>query len=847
MDGKYDKKKESIDEILSDLNGLLNKMPSILDGIKMPEMQPLDLSKPSQEPAPLKPAEIPAAPAVIEPVPAEPAVVPAVPFDADKTVVLESFSGLPEGSPAPEEIPAAPAVIEPVPAEPAAVPVVPFDGDKTVVLESFSGLPEGAQAPGEIPAFQTIEPASPRPEPASPDEADKTIVLESFSRLPEGADAPVQATLPVQTLGDFMFGADSEPEPENPAAAAPVKLSGSPLEPPADKPAIVAASGPSLSVSEFTPPAQNEKAPAAEPLSDYAGNQPAGAPEADLPGVPAAAPDEMVFNQGWNVEEQASGVVPDVSGPQGGQLSEQLSGLFNADEAAAEQQPDATAYGNTRDFGVPDIDALMQMSEEGATGNERPPQSLPEAGMIPESVQAIEAQKDEPSFPALADSLTESGEEPAMAEQDPEKSAEAVTAADLQDAQSIGQPGDKGQDQSLAEFESQFLAAAPQGEIVEVSEPEKNENEVPQPEAPLPATEPERLIIEPEVKPETSFEAFTIEPSSSGPMSAQDGGETLSIEPASELQPVQDGGETLSVEPAPELQPAQDAGETLRIDPAPESLPAAAGEEALSPEPFSGAASGAAPELQAPELPDIQFGAFLDPADAPKIESGQGIQFGSGEEQPAASGIELSPGIELGAGSPVQSGNPDETLPGGPGLELGGPASPSLSGDETMVVSPPAGSSGEEEKTVIFQASPATTSRAQASDLSSLAARQVPEGIPAERVRSVAFVYSPGDEALCATVLAELDAICLKSAAKPMFIKRAYVKDCDIDSNANFVHQSVTDSGAAGLVCLGGVPQEKVYEIENVFASSGGFFRYYDSSTFTHSSALDLISDLIVR
>ena len=96
-------------------------------------------------------------------------------------------------------------------------------------------------------------------------------------------------------------------------------------------------------------------------------------------------------------------------------------------------------------------------------------------------------------------------------------------------------------------------------------------------------------------------------------------------------------------------------------------------------------------------------------------------------------------------------------------------------------------------------------------------------------------------------MLAELDAICLKSATKPMFIKRAYVKECDVDSNANFVHQSVTDSCSAGLVCLGAVPQEKVYEIENAFASSGGFFRFYDSSTFTHYTALDLVADLILR
>ena len=45
MDEKKEtRKQESIDEILSDLNGLLNKMPALLEGIKLPEITPIDLS-----------------------------------------------------------------------------------------------------------------------------------------------------------------------------------------------------------------------------------------------------------------------------------------------------------------------------------------------------------------------------------------------------------------------------------------------------------------------------------------------------------------------------------------------------------------------------------------------------------------------------------------------------------------------------------------------------------------------------------------------------------------------------------------------------------------------------------
>lgn len=695
MDDKFNKKKESIDEILSDLNGLLNKMPSILDGIKMPEMQPPDYSKPAQAPEPQTP-----------------------------------------GPEAAKEIPS-----EPVTPEPAQVPAETFDAEKTVVLESFAGLPEGSQVPGEVSYSQDPGPVSQGPEPFQPAEGDS------------GAAAPEPEKLAVQSLGDFMFGDDAE----KPAASEPAKLSGAPLEPPAEEPVRNASDGPSLSISEFTPP-HSEEAPAPE------------LPEAGLPMTPEPAPDQMVFNSG-----------AEAAGPE-----EQPQAEPAPEEAGAEKKAEASAFETSRDFGIPDIDALMQMSDGEKPAPEQPAQPLPEAGMLPEAVQALEAGKDAFVLSDLDAGSPEAFEPaPAMAGEEP-------------------QP-----------------AAAP-SETTDAGEPKPETAEVPQAEAAQAAMEPGDFIIEPAAKPETSFEAFTIEPSSPEPAPAPEGGE-------------------ISPEPAPAVQSEQDAGETLRLDPAPESLGGAAPEpqpeepQGLQFETF--AEPAVEPKLEA--APEAQAGAPAEPEAEPKLEVGQGIQLGSVPESAAGSGIELAPGIELGV-TPAQAPNPDETLPS---IQPSG----TPSGDETLVVAPQPESSGEEEKTVIFQASPETTTRAQAKDLASLSAKQAPEGIPPERTRSLVFLYSPGDEALCATVLAELDAICLKSSTKPMFIKRAYVKDCDVDSNANFIHQSVTDSGAAGLICVGAVPQEKVYEIENAFSSSGGFFRYYDSSTFTHSSALDLVADLILR
>ena len=352
----------------------------------------------------------------------------------------------------------------------------------------------------------------------------------------------------------------------------------------------------------------------------------------------------------------------------------------------------------------------------------------------------------------------------------------------------------------LAEFEAQLKAAAPQGEVMENKPEEEKQETQPAPEAPeaaqIPAAEPEAAA--PLTKAEESFEAFTIEPQAQpAPEAAQ--------APAAE-------SEGLVIEPAVK---AADAGISLEL----EARPAPEAAETL--------------QLEQPGM----------------------IVAAPQESAPAAGGIELSIGSQPGNaqpfGIPASASKAEETLPGlafeSASAAVSGGQTPS--GDETLVVPPPAGAAGGEDKTVIFEAGnpPGVTSRSQAGDLAGLAEKSVPEGIPAERVRALAFLYSAEDKALCATVLSELDAICLKSATKPMFVKRVSVGECAADANANYILQTVTDAGAQGLVCVGAIPQEKIYEIENAFTSSGGFFRHYDSVGFSHSVALDLVSDLILR
>ena len=587
MDNKDGKKKESIDEILSDLNGLLNKMPSILDGIKMPEMKPVEFPQASEE---KKTSPAPAA------------------ADADKTVVLPAFSGLPEGSPEPETAPA-------------------------------------------------------------PDAGDKTMIIENFSSVPEGGDAPKTGELVPQSLGDFMFGENAQ---------------------------------------------DSHAAPEAAP-------------------VPEAAPEEAFPD--FQVIEPA------------------------VEAAPAPKKTAPVSFETTRDFGgIPDIDALMQLSDSDLQGLGGEQTAAPAPAPAPEPVFAAE----------------------------PEKAPEQEPSAD-----------------ELADFEKQLKAAVPQGEVME-NKPEEEQ----------PAAAPEVPAAEKTGGPEIDFGSLTIEPEVKAepavePAAAQEA-------PASEKTggPEIDFG-SLTLEPEVKAEPA--AGETLQLEP---TAQAAAGQQegALQLE----------PQVQQPEA------------------------------APAAGGLELSlgsPASESAQPEPQPADKAEETLSVGrpePGLvlESAGAAlsGAAPSGDETLVVPPPSGS-GDEEKTVIFEAgsAPGITSRSQAGDLAGLSGRSVPEGIPAERVRALCFLYAPEEKALCATVLSELDAICLKSAEKPMFIKRASVQECAPELNANFIMQSVTDAGGQGLICVGAIPQEKIYEVENTFSSSGGFFRHYDSASFTHSAALDLVMDLILR
>ncbi|MCM2267391.1 MAG: hypothetical protein NDI60_06390 [Elusimicrobiales bacterium] len=539
--------------------------------------------------------------------------------------------------------------------------------DLNGLLNKMPSILDGIKMPEMKPVEFSAAPEEKKPEPKTPQlppDADKTVVLEAFSGLPEGAASPEPAP-----------AADS-----------------------ADK---------TLIIENFSPAPEGGQLPEEEKLVPQSLGDFMFGEDEQLSPAAGAAPEAAAASK----EEPIS--LPEFQAPE-------------PEVRPAAVSQDASQFESTRDFGgIPDIDALIQLSDGGAP---KP---------APAPAPAAEAQAQAPA----------AAPEPSLDE--------------------------------LAEFEKQLEAAAPRGEAMD-SKPEEEKPEV------QPAREPE-LVIEPSAKPGLDFESLTIEPEGQ-PAAAEGTPEPEAAVPAQgiELEP--------AIQAAAE--PAAEAAETLQLEPAPKFGASPAEAETLQLEPSLGAAA---------------------------------------QPQPAAEGQEQT----LTVGQP-DNGLVMESASAG----LSAAAQPS--GDQTLVVPPP---SGDEDKTVIFEAgaAPGITSRSQAGDLAGLAERSVPEGIPAERTRAIAFLYAPEDKALCATVLSELDAICLKSPQTPMFIKRASVKECDPEVNANYVLQSVTDSGAQGMVCVGSIPQEKIYEMENAFTSSGGFFRHYDSAAFTHSAALDLVMDLILR
>jgi hypothetical protein len=131
-------------------------------------------------------------------------------------------------------------------------------------------------------------------------------------------------------------------------------------------------------------------------------------------------------------------------------------------------------------------------------------------------------------------------------------------------------------------------------------------------------------------------------------------------------------------------------------------------------------------------------------------------------------------------------------------------------------------------------------------NINELIERQVPEGIPDERIKTLVFLYTTTEESLCAEILNTMDTICLKSETKPMFIKRPLVKACEPHLRGDSAQALVTENGAIGLICIGDLPSEMIYDIENVFNSNKMFLQHINKEKFSHELIVDIVADLIL-
>ncbi len=737
-----DGQKESIDDILSDLNNLLNRMPAILEGIKLPNIGHIDFLSPrmpepvlSDTPALLSPEAAPgqtdgeAAPSA-----PEPAKLPE-PEGEDGAEEVFDAAAKPEPrpeteAPAAEERPepASPSLEEhmfsqnarPEPSVPADPPVQIPESGKFQDPEDLTGehnIFNNAVQPETFPAPETVN-SEGQNEPAPP-----SLEEHMFSQIPQPELSPVimpecaPSTIPEQPLPPVSDRAESEaaaPEEQHEPAPPPLEehmFSQNALPEPA--PVITPECGSEpVPGRTFSPASECE--PEAEPGQETSFYSPARPEERGEEGtavtegqpepVPQALEDHM-FRQNSTSEASGRNLTPEQfeikSEPEFGQaggtaagsdgqipevkkkpvydleaVKEEAAAIEKTFQRGSEKEEDEKAvplFETTHDFGVPDIDTLIRLSQnKGALVNG--------AGV---SGKASEE------------------------ESEPLPIIEPADDAQLKPEPLLG-PG-------------AFAEAAPESQSAL--------------EADL-----DEIVIAPRA-------------------GSTDGeGEVMDIqnETPGKFEPEKPG------RPAPEV------------------------------------ADAAAPRLE--------------------LATPQDFTLKSSEPSPDEPGFVIKQtNLEM---------NPTP------------PAAPSVdSGDTASVVK-------EEERTGIYSTGAASGS---GDDLSPIADKPVPDGIPPERVRTVAVLYAAEDADLCSDVLTELDAICLKSASKPMFIKRAFVKTFNPEINGNSYLQKVSEAGAMGLICLGNIPKDSVYDLENIFNAGAAFFRHFSREAFTHSAVLDLVSELMLK
>lgn len=296
-----------------------------------------------------------------------------------------------------------------------------------------------------------------------------------------------------------------------------------------------------------------------------------------------------------------------------------------------------------------------------------------------------------------------------------------------------------------------------------------------------------------------------------------------------------------------------------------ESLPPAQAEEEISPLPVeepkpvleSEAGSGPHPQEEVPADVPVSGSrpVFEPPQEAAATASVPGIErFPSEISNPAASEGPAAPVSEEKPSFPGtgqdQPPREEKTLIIEPSqasvLEIEKPpqatAGPvSAAEEKTLIIAP------EEETTVVL--SPETTQRAVSGAAGSeMFEKGVPAGMPDDQVKGLGFIYAQGDEGLCAGFLSMLDDVCGKSKKRPIFIKRAFVRQFEEGMNGAAAVDAASESSAIGIVCVGNIPEQYMRDMDKALMGSGVLFKYISADEAPQRAcAVDLIAEIMLR
>ncbi|MCX5786703.1 MAG: hypothetical protein NTX59_13560 [Elusimicrobia bacterium] len=734
MAEKNGKKKESIHDILSDLNGLLNRMPSLLDGIKLPELKPVVFESPANEQKAATPPEPP----------------DSSPREQKTRLEAETESEL--QTPAAQEPVSLKAPDSPAGAEPEKI-VIQSLGESL-----FAGDETGPKKNEPLPEKQ------------------EAGVLESGFKNAGLETKPIGLSVPAEfTLEEIAAKAETRKEtPEKPLIAsgrdgasdlAPEPVENEPLGPaPIEAAPLFGNTGGRDIEDGLSAPEEGPVNPPDASVADNAIGQRQASVTAAGEGVQGSFTPTSAADAGDTVSAELPSQDTETSPPE----------LASEAPEAGKAGGGAGSYEATADPGIPDADGMFNILQ----GKESDP-NVPGPALL-----AQEEGSNLPNDMLKTDSL-------------PQKSG-------------VSQP----------DTESSPIGSNPSG-----------------------AETPEQKLDKP---------ALTDE-GQTGPQNADTLADAFgqTARPAAEPATVtgEEAASTTLSEKKPELNPTEaeiqglvlSDSDGLGLEPAPAP--------AISPaEPVAGAPlppedgglvieePGAAPAGKNP------FGDDKTPAAAPTAAGAEQTPSGYG-------GLELEPAPAVSPAKPV-AGAPLPPEDGGLVIEEPGaaPAGKNPFEDDKTLVIASSSSSGEYEHAVSDEPGQSDFSkRSQSRSLDTLSKKQPPAAVPQERIITVAFLYSEGNESLMTSILSELDAICLKSETKPMFVRRAFVKVYEQDANPNFILKNVSASKAAGLICTGDIPSEKFDDLENVFSPSGLFLRHLTAENFNHSSALDLILELMLR